>query len=64
MTEQSRYTPRPLATKLARVLADVRRVPKTGRNDFHKYDYATESDLVDHLRDKLAEIERTTEKRA
>lgn len=55
MTEQPRYTPRPLATKLARVLADVRRVPKTGRNDFHKYDYATESDLVDHLRDKLAE---------
>ena len=46
---------RPLATKLARVLAEVHRVPKNGRNDFHNYDYATESDLVDHIRDKLAE---------
>lgn len=46
---------RPLAKKLAKVLADVHRVPKNGRNDFHKYDYVTESDLVDHIRDKLAE---------
>lgn len=46
---------RPLATKLARVLSEVHRVPKNGRNDFHNYDYATESDLVDHIRDKLAE---------
>lgn len=46
---------RPLATKLARVLAEVARVPKNGRNDFHNYDYVTESDLVDHIRGKLAE---------
>lgn len=45
---------RPLAKKLAEVLSDVTRVPKNGRNDFHKYDYVTESDLVDHIRDKLA----------
>lgn len=46
---------RPLAKKLAQVLADVHRVPKNGRNDFHRYDYVYESDLVDHIRDKLAE---------
>jgi len=44
-----------LATAIAAVLADVHRVPKNGRNEFHKYDYVTESDLVDHLREKLAE---------
>jgi hypothetical protein len=46
---------RPLAKKLATVLSEVHRVPKNGRNDFHGYDYVTESDLVDHIRDKLAE---------
>ena len=46
---------RPLARKLAQVLAEVHRVPKNGRNDFHRYDYVYESDLVDHIRDKLAE---------
>ncbi len=46
---------RPLARKLALVLADVHRVPKNGRNDFHRYDYVYEADLVDHIRDKLAE---------
>ena len=46
---------RPLATKMARVLAEVTRVPKKGRNDFHGYDYVMEADLVDHIRDKLAE---------
>jgi hypothetical protein len=46
---------RPLARKLATVLMDVHRVPKNGRNDFHGYDYVYESDLVDHIRTKLAE---------
>ncbi len=46
---------RPLARKLAQVLADVHRIPKNGRNSFHKYDYVYEADLVDHIRDKLAE---------
>ncbi len=53
--EQPAMVGRPLAQKLARVLAEVHRVPKNGRNDFHNYDYVTESDLVDHIRDKLAE---------
>ena len=46
---------KPLALKMARVMAEVRHVPKNGRNDFHKYDYIMESDLVDRLRGKLAE---------
>ncbi len=46
---------RPLARKMATVLSEVHRVPKNGRNDFHGYDYVYESDLVDHIRDKLAE---------
>lgn len=45
----------PLALKMARVMAEVRHVPKNGRNDFHKYDYIMESDLVDRLRGRLAE---------
>ena len=43
-----------LAGALARVMGQIRRVPKEGRNDFHGYDYVTEADLVDHIRDKLA----------
>jgi len=43
------------AEALARVLSQVRRVPKNGRNTFHKYDYTTESDLTDFLRPLLAD---------
>ncbi|MEM1349448.1 MAG: ERF family protein [Myxococcota bacterium] len=46
---------KPLALKMARVMAEVRNIPKKGRNDFHDYNYIMESDLVDHLRGKLAE---------
>lgn len=46
---------KPLALKMARVMSEVRHVPKNGRNDFHKYDYIMESDLLDRLRGKLAE---------
>lgn len=43
-----------LAAKLARILGEVGKVPKSGRNEFHKYDYVTENDLVYAVRDKLA----------
>ena len=43
-----------LAAAMARVLADVGRVPKNGRNNFHGYDYAVEADIVDSVRDSLA----------
>lgn len=43
-----------LVTKLAEVMAAVERVPKRGRNDFHKYDYATEADIAATVRAELA----------
>ena len=43
-----------LAKKLAQILAGIERVPRSGYNDFHDYTYATESDVLDHLREKLA----------
>lgn len=43
-----------LHAKLAEVMAEVGRVPKRGRNEFHKYDYATEADIVDAVRGALS----------
>lgn len=44
-----------LPAKLAEVMAAVERIPKRGRNDFHKYDYATEADIAATVRKELAE---------
>jgi hypothetical protein len=44
-----------LAKKLAAVMGAVKRVPKTGHNAFHGYDYATEADIVAAIRDELAQ---------
>ncbi len=46
---------RPLAVKLAKILGEIGKVAKSGRNEFHKYDYVTENDLVYAVRQKLAE---------
>lgn len=43
-----------LVKKLAEVMAAVERIPKRGRNDFHKYDYATEADIAATVRAELA----------
>jgi hypothetical protein len=43
-----------LYPKLAEVMAEIGRVEKRGRNDFHNYDYVTEADLIAEVRDKLA----------
>ena len=43
-----------LTRKLADVMAAVERIPKNGRNEFHKYDYATEADIVAAIRGELA----------
>lgn len=51
-TPNSRAT---LYRKIAGVTAAVSRIPKNGRNTFHNYTYATESDITDGLRDLLAE---------
>lgn len=49
-TRKNRAT---LYRKIAAVTAAVTRIPKNGRNTFHNYKYATESDLTDGIRDLL-----------
>jgi hypothetical protein len=44
-----------LVRKLAEVMLAVERIPKRGRNDFHKYDYATEADIAATVRKELAD---------
>jgi hypothetical protein len=41
--------------KIAKVMSQVSRVPKNGYNSFHKYNYATESDLTESIRPILQE---------
>ncbi|WP_084662055.1 ERF family protein [Sulfobacillus thermosulfidooxidans] len=42
-------------TKLAKALGQIHRVPKRGRNDYQKYDYATEADILAAVRGPLAD---------
>lgn len=44
-----------LVKKLSEVLGNVGHVEKNGRNDYHKYDYATESDILNAVRPELSE---------
>jgi hypothetical protein len=46
--------PAPLAAKIAEVVAEVEGVGKHGRNDFHKYNYATAEDVFRAVRGALA----------
>lgn len=43
-----------LVRKLSEVMAEMKRVPKNGYNAFHKYKYATESDVSEVVREELA----------
>lgn len=45
-----------LYSKINKVIVAMRRVAKNGYNSFHKYSYATESDLVDAIRDQLESV--------
>lgn len=54
MSDENGAKPRGLHSKLAEVMAEVGRVPKRGRNEFHKYDYATEADIVEAVRGALS----------
>lgn len=47
--------PKGLFAKLTDVMAEVGYVQKKGYNDFQKYKYVTEADLIDAVRDKLTE---------
>lgn len=46
--------PKNLVQKLCEVMSAVERVEKRGRNEFHKYDYAREADIVEAIRGELA----------
>jgi len=39
--------------KLHKVMSEIKAIGKTGRNKFHNYDYATEADVMQAIRDKL-----------
>ncbi len=43
-----------LLKKLGVAQAEIERCPKNGYNKFHRYEYATESDVSDHIRPILA----------
>lgn len=45
---------RSLVRKLAEVMAAVDRIPKSGHNNFHNYDYAMEADITSAVRGELA----------
>lgn len=45
-----------LVAKLAKVMGAMDWVKKRGRNSFFNYDYATESDIMEAIREKLAEV--------
>lgn len=42
-----------LPKKLVKVTGSIKRVGKDGRNDFHKYDYVKEADILEAVRDAL-----------
>ncbi|MBT2601257.1 MULTISPECIES: ERF family protein [unclassified Oceanobacillus] len=46
---------RQLVKKLAKVMTEVKHIEKKGYNKFHKYHYATESDVAERVREVLAE---------
>jgi hypothetical protein len=52
---EERYGKQQLAKKLLAIMQEVETVEKKGRNDFHKYDYAMEQDIVAAVRPKLIE---------
>ncbi len=57
MTEKTdKKEPMSLLQKMLEVTARVNNVPKRGRNDFHKYDYATEADILEAVRPLLIEL--------
>ena len=45
--------PPTLASKMVKILSETKRIAKNGRNEFHKYDYVTEADVLEAVRDVL-----------
>lgn len=44
-----------LYAKMARIMGEIKRIPKSGRNEQQKYNYATEGDVADTIRALLAQ---------
>lgn len=42
-----------LVSKLVKVMASIKRVAKNGQNTFHNYDYVTEADVMEAVREAL-----------
>lgn len=42
-----------IASKLVKIMNETKRVAKNGRNEFHKYDYVTEADVLEAVRENL-----------
>jgi len=42
-----------LMKKLVNIMKEVKHVPKRGYNEFHKYNYVTEADVVERVREEL-----------
>lgn len=55
MTETAKAVKLSMYSKLADVMGLVERVPKTGHNKFHGYDYATEADITGAVRKAMAD---------
>jgi hypothetical protein len=58
MTQQTESPPfkgRPLVRKIATIMAEISRIPKRGRHSNLRYDYVQEADLMDLLRDRMAD---------
>lgn len=45
-----------LFKKMALALGEVKRIPKNGWNDFHRYKYSQEGDILDGIRPILSEV--------
>ena len=54
MSEAVKKSERSLVRKLSEVMGEVERIAKNGRNEFHKYDYATESDIAAAVREHMS----------
>lgn len=63
MTDRPTDTPKTLSDRLARVLGGLGAIEKTGRNDFHNYNYHSAEDIMSGLRGLLAkeQVAVTTE---
>ncbi|QPC82095.1 ERF family protein [Phototrophicus methaneseepsis] len=44
-----------LFAKMASIMGELKRLPKNGYNSYHRYEYATDADVLDTIRQKMAE---------